>query len=220
MGDLKEVFDDDLVVGAGVGVIVNRARDGTRIGIDCSRGGIICRQCGTCQRDPELGIGRGLPFVAALTGCGPVVDQSQPVERQRMQREVGPLEEPAVAFETERPASIGFTRKGAQRMIEFLRLNSTSDAHGADVMAVESFGQSPEHGLIRVGRHAVDDQLAARNAEGDHPSVLEQPARPIDDRIDNGAKRRMSARVHRITMQRDGQLDEKLAQLTRQNTAL
>jgi hypothetical protein len=105
-------------------------------------------------------------------------------------------------------------------MVELLRLHASSDADSADVMAVESFGQPPEHGLIGVGCDAVHDQLASRNAKGDHRSVLEQAVGTMDDRIDNGAERGMSARIHRISMKRHGQLDEKLAQRTRQNTAL
>jgi hypothetical protein len=83
---------------------------------------------------------------------------------------------------------------------------------------VESFGQPSQHGLIGVGRDAVHDQLAARNTKGNDRSVLEQPAGTIDDRINNRAERGMPARVHRIPMERDGQLDEELTQLTRQNT--
>jgi hypothetical protein len=137
-----------------------------------------------------------------------------------MQREVRPLNQSPVAFETDRTASIGLAGKGAQRAVEFLRLHASVDADRTDVVAVKSFRQSSQHGLTGVGRDAVDDQLASRDTKRDQGPVLEQPDGPPYEGVDDGAKRGMSARVHRIAMERNGQVDEELTQFTRQTTGL
>jgi hypothetical protein len=134
-----------------------------------------------------------------------------------MQREVGPLDQLPIPFEANRTASIGLTGERAQRAVEFLRLNASVDADRTDVMAVKSLRQSSQHGLTGVGRDAVDDQLASRDTERDQGPLLEQSDGPAHESVDHGAKRGMSARVHRVAMKRDGQLDEELTQLTRQN---
>jgi hypothetical protein len=158
--------------------------------------------------------------VATMAGSGTIFDECQSVKRERMEYEVRPLQQPSIAFETDRSASIGFTGERAQRAVELRRLHTAIDADGSNVMAVKPFGQPAQHWLTGVGRDAIDDQLAAGDTERDHRAVLKQPASPAYDRVDNGAKRGMSARIHRVSMKRDVQLDEKLTQLTRQNTAL
>jgi hypothetical protein len=158
--------------------------------------------------------------VATMAGSGTIFDECQSVKREWMEGEMRPLEQPSIAFETERAAPICFTGKRAQRVVELRRLHTAIDADGSNVMAVKPFGQPAQHWLTGVGRDAVDDQLTAGHTKSDYRAVLKQPASPAYDRVDNGAKRGMSARIHRVSMKRNGQLDEKLTQLTRQNTAL
>ena len=86
-------------------------------------------------------------------------------------------------------------------------------------MPVQPVGQAPQYRLIGIRRHAVDDQLPPGDAEGDRRPVLEQPIGTTNDVLDRRTKGRMPARIHRMSMQRDGQLDEKVAELTRQNAA-
>jgi len=136
-----------------------------------------------------------------------------------MQLEVRPFGLLSAAFQAEWTSAFGFAGERAKRIADFLRLDAAADADGADVMPVEPFRQSPQDGLIGVGRDAFDDQLTPGHAEGDHRPVLEQPIGTTNDVLDRRPKGRMPAWVHRVSMKRDGQLDEKVAELTRQNAA-
>ena len=82
-----------------------------------------------------------------------------------------------ICLEAEWPFPVGLGRQRMERLAQLLRLHAAHDADGADVMAVQGVRETPQHRLIGIRRHAVDDQLAARDAERDLRTVFKELAR-------------------------------------------
>ena len=81
---------------------------------------------------------------------------------------------------------------------------------------MQAFGEPPQQRLIRIGRIAFDDQLTPGDAKGDERAIGQQRLGTPGDRLDGRLERRVPARVHRVLVQRDRELDEELAQLARE----
>ena len=143
-----------------------------------------------------------------------VADDRQAVERERCRRT---WSQPGSCppAERQRAVAIGLTRQRAQRDADFGRLQAAQQAHGAEMMAMQPFGEPPQHGLLRVGRHALDDQLMPRDAERDQGAVAHQALGMPRDGLGRRSERGVPLRVHRVPVQRDGQLDEEIREVAR-----
>ena len=120
-------------------------------------------------------------------------------------------------MEAERTVAVGFSRERPEGVADLGGLDAAHHADGAEVMAMQAFGQPPQDGLIGVGRHALDDQLPAGDAEGDRGAIQQEPLGVPHHRRHGRLERRMAARVHRVPMERDRELHEELAQIPRQD---
>ena len=91
---------------------------------------------------------------------------------------------------------LGFGRERQERLAELLLLDAAQQADGSDVMLVQGLRKAPEHRLIGVGGHAVDDQLPTGDAEGDRLAMFEQFVGAADHRCDRRRERRMADGIH------------------------
>lgn len=87
-------------------------------------------------------------------------------------------------------------------------------------MAMQSFGEPAEQRVIRIRRVSLDDQLPACDTERQHRPIDQQCFGTPDDSGDSWFEGRVALRVHRMLVQRDRQLDEKLRQIARQRSPI
>ena len=84
---------------------------------------------------------------------------------------------------------------------------------GPHLVAVEILRETAERWLRRIGRLAVDDQLAVRDAQDDTIAPSQDASGAPDEGTDDRLERRVAARVHAELVQRNRQLEKKLADL-------
>jgi hypothetical protein len=210
--NLQEVSDDDLVVGFCARMLVDRLRDGARLGrrnLFAVRG----------QRRPGETYPQ-LRFLGALRRAlaRSAFDEGKAVEGQRMQLHVRPTGNRTL--QANRALAFRFRRQRQERLAQLVKLDSSIDADGADVVTMKAVSETTQHRLPRVGRHAVDDQLAPGDAKRDGRAILQQLLGAAGHRFDRRHERRVTARIHRVPVEGDRQFDEKFAQIARERDAL
>ena len=164
------------------------------------------------QPDPQLGDPRRGAPVLPLGGLVP--SEGQAVEGQRMEADVVTARQLSTS-QRQRAVAIGLAGQRPQGNAHFLRLQAAQHADGAEMMAVQPLGEPAQHRVLGVGRDAFDDQLLPRHAERDQIAVAEQALDVPGDASGRGPEGRMPLRVHRVLVQRDGQLDEELGEVAR-----
>jgi hypothetical protein len=166
--DLQQIAGDDLIVGLRAGVCVDGAgqrfwRRVGRIGPRVARP--VAGKRGLGEPQPEL---RAVRAPRARRGVAlRARHDREVVEGERMQANVRPRWPRLGRTETDRAALVGFGRQEAQRRAHFTRLDAAQQAHGAELMGVEGFGQPPQHRVGLVRGHTFHDQLTPRDTDRD-----------------------------------------------------
>ena len=105
-----------------------------------------------------------------------IVHELQSFKRQRVQPDVRPACQPPRAISRRAVARrcSTSTASSANGAAHLSAVHAWQDADRAEVMHVQRFRETTQDRLVRVGGDAVDDQLVARDAEGDRRTILEQ----------------------------------------------
>ncbi len=212
--NLQQVAHDRLIA---AGILVDRLGD-LRFRSSHAALGPIGRKRRSRKAQPQIGICRWLPGLDIAATGHSFVDDPKTIEHERLQFDVRPLRD--ICLEPQWPVTVGLCGQCTERLAKFQGVDAGHDADRADVMLVQRVRETTKDGLIGIGRDTIDDQLAARNAEGDVPTIRKELFAAPEDRFNGRNEGRVSGRVHRLAMQGDRELDEELVQVTRQRSPL
>jgi len=98
----------------------------------------------------------------------------------------------------------GFRRERAEDIRDFVHPQATMERDGAQVVAVETTGELRQHGVLRVRRDALDDELVPRDPQRECRPSLEQMFGAAGDSDDRRLEGWVTLRIHRVLMQGDG----------------
>ncbi len=115
--------------------------------------------------------------------------------------------------------AVGVDRQCPQHVRHFGGLDAPAKRDSPQVVPVEPPGKVPQHGMLGIGRHPLDDELLARNAQRQGRAVFEQETRSPADGGRGRSEGRMALGVHRVLVQGDRQFDKKIGEVARQRRA-
>lgn len=111
------------------------------------------------------------------------------------------------------------SRQHRQEPLDIPGLRSLEEGHGPQLVLVQSLGQVAHDRVPGVGHDALDDQLPVCHPDRERASALQHLAESPDDILYDGTQRRVTRRVHGVTMHPDREFQKELAQLTREGGA-
>src|SRR5262245_32340484 len=80
--------------------------------------------------------------------------------------------------------------------------------------------QATKYGLIRVGGDIVDEQLTSCDTDGDRGAIVQEGLDAARDCFHRWFERGMASRVHRVSMERNRQLEEEVVDVAGESDAL
>jgi hypothetical protein len=125
-----------------------------------------------------------------------------------------PRRQPIAGQQTERASTFSIRGQRSECALNFGGVDAALKTDRAEVMAMESFGQTPQDGLVGIGSNPFDDQLTPGNAERNLFAFHQQQGRAARDGCSRRLERGMIARIHCMFVQRDRELDEKNTEIT------
>ena len=162
------------------------------------------------QSDPELGTGQ------PAGGCRVVLflQEFEALVRDGVEPDVVPRAELFWRSQAERIAgALGIDRERAEHIGDFGDAETTMKRHRPEMMAMQATGELREDGIFRVGGNAFDHELLPRDPQREERSLLEQMFGAPRHARCRGGKRRVTLRIHRVLMEGDRELDQKIGQL-------
>jgi hypothetical protein len=85
------------------------------------------------------------------------------------------------------------------------------------MVAMQATGELGEEGVLGIGGDAFDDELLAGDAEGEGRTLFEEVLGPAGDTRGRRTQRRMPFRIHRVLVEGNRELNEKIGQLSRES---
>jgi len=218
--DLQQVTDDHLVVGGALRMVIDRLGDHRRL--SRRRGCVIGRQrvrgeSRTRQSYPQL----RAPEPAFFEGLVILLQQLEPFVRDGVQPDVIPGAQLFRRAEAEwLPGTFRFHGERLQHVGHFGHTHAAVERHGAEMVAMQTTGELGKEGVLCVGGDTFDDELLARHAQRERRAFLEQVLGTPGHPRRGGRERGVPLRIHRVLVQRDGQLDKEVGQLSRKGGLL
>ena len=169
------------------------------------------------ETDPELrgAPGGDLPFdrVRLLA-----VEQLETVVGERKGVDALPARRQRVRVEPDRDAiSPRVDRERRHKVGQLRALHAALELDRADVVAMKAERELVEQRMIRVGGDALDHELPARDADRQHRVFGEQAEQGARDGVDCAVEERMAGGIDRVLVHGDRKLDQKVAELARED---
>ena len=200
----------------------DRCRIGFRVGIGIGIGIGLGPGPGhrrACEADPQLR-SASAPLVVALA-LVLFADQLQPLVGERVELDVWPGGELLRRPQTERlSGQVGLLRHQDERFVQLIALQPAAERDGAQMMPVQPCREVLEHRVSRIGRDALDDELLSRHSNRERALLAQQRLDPADDALRGRLEGGVPARIHRVLVERDGELDEEVGEVARECCAL
>ena len=198
-------------------MVIDRLGDHRRL--SRRRGCVIGRQrvrgeSRTRQSHPQL----RAPEPAFFGGLVILLQQLEPFVRDGVQPDVIPGAQLLRRAEAEwLPGAFRFHGERLQHVGDFGHTQAAVERHGAEMVAMQTTGELGKEGVLCIGGDAFDDELLARHAQRERRALLEKMLGTARHPSRRRRERRMSLRIHRVLVKRDGQLNEEVGQLSRES---
>jgi len=216
VGDLEEVAHDNLIV-----------RCALRICVDCFGydGGLgrwrwtfisgyrKSAECGARESHPQLRTAETLGGRNSII----LLQQLEPLVRNGMEPHVIPGTQLFRRAEPEGfSGAIGLHGQRLQHVGDLSHAQAAMERHGAQMVAMQSPGELGQQRVLRVRGNAFNDELLPRDPQRERGAIFEQTLRAPRHPPRRRSERGVSLRIHRVLVERDGQLDEEVGQLSRE----
>ena len=222
VGDLQQIADDDLIVGRVLLILVDRLGDHGRLGRRrvVSPAGIR-REGGTRQTEPQLCAAQTpLPgaFVLGRRRSAIFLQQLEALVGDGMQSHVVPCAQLLRSAEPERlPGAFRVDRERLEHIHDFAHPQPAVERDGAKVVAMQPSRELRQQRVLRIGRDALDDELLASHTQRQRRALFEQMFGSAGGGRGGGGERRVALRVHRVLVEGNRELDQKIGQLSRES---
>ena len=95
-----------------------------------------------------------------------------------------------------------------ERLAQLVGGDATAQHDAAHLATVQPLGEFLDHRIGAVGRHAVDEQGAPRDADAKRGALRKQGLRRQDERRVGRDERRMTGGIRAVLVERDGNTDQ------------
>jgi hypothetical protein len=112
--------------------------------------------------------------------------------------------------------SLRIPGKRAQEVQDLVPLHPFGKRHGPELVSVEPPGQIREYGMVRLCRHAFDDQLALGHADGQVASLREETGQASQELLARFLESGVISRVHGTAVHTNRELEEEIRELSGQ----
>src|SRR6266550_9136761 len=83
-------------------------------------------------------------------------------------------------------------------------------------MLVQALSELLQHGVLGISRNSLYDQLPPRHADRQRVAlVMEEECEPVCDAVDRNIEQWVPARIDRVLVEGDRELDEKICEIAR-----